>query len=94
VRLQRYPGAILCRLAESAIVNTISDVNPGASQRAQDEMESKVAKLPEQPELDRLSHVAGAREMVVRPANTVTNHTVTGRLTVSQLRYIVLLGQV
>jgi toxin ParE1/3/4 len=49
-----------------AIVDYISDDNPEAAQRLKDEIEAKVAKLPERPKLYRPGRVAGTREMVVR----------------------------
>lgn len=49
-----------------AIVNYISDDNPDAAQRLKDEIETKAAKLLEQPKLYRPGRVAGTREMVVR----------------------------
>ncbi|MDO8901390.1 MAG: type II toxin-antitoxin system RelE/ParE family toxin [Phenylobacterium sp.] len=50
-----------------AIVDYISDANPDAAQRLKDELERKVAKLPDRPRLYRPGRVAGTREMVVRP---------------------------
>lgn len=49
-----------------AIVDYISDDNPDAAQQLKDEIEIKVSKLPEYPELYRQGRVAGTREMVVR----------------------------
>ena len=50
-----------------AIVDYISDDNPDAAQRLKDEIEDKVSKLPEHPQLYRPGRVTGTREMVVRP---------------------------
>ncbi len=49
-----------------AIVDYISDDNPDAAQRLKDEIEAKVAKLPEHPRLYRVGRIEGTREMVVR----------------------------
>jgi toxin ParE1/3/4 len=49
-----------------AIVDYISDDNPEAAQQLKDDIEAKVAKLPEHPKLYRPGRVAGTREMVVR----------------------------
>jgi toxin ParE1/3/4 len=49
-----------------AIVDYISDDNSEAAQQLKDDIEAKVAKLPEHPELYRPGRVAGTREMVVR----------------------------
>ena len=49
-----------------AIVDYISDDNPEAAQQLKDEIEAKVARLPEHPKLYRPGRVAGTREMVVR----------------------------
>lgn len=48
------------------IVDYISDDNPDAAQRLKDDLEAKVAKLPERPRIYRVGRVAGTREMVVR----------------------------
>jgi addiction module RelE/StbE family toxin len=50
-----------------AIVNYISDDNPDAAQHLKDEIESKGARLAEQPKRFREGRVSGTREMVVRP---------------------------
>jgi toxin ParE1/3/4 len=49
-----------------AIVDYISDDNPDAAQRLKDDIETKVANLPEHPKLYRAGRVRGTREMVVR----------------------------
>ncbi len=49
-----------------AIVDYISDDNPDAAQRLKDEIERKVAALPEHPQLHRKGRVVGTREMIVR----------------------------
>lgn len=49
-----------------SIVDYISDDNPDAAQRLKDDIESKVAALPEHPHLYRAGRVGGTREMVVR----------------------------
>ena len=48
-----------------AIVDYISDDNPDAAQRLKDDIEAKVAMLPEHPKLYRAGRVPGTREMVV-----------------------------
>ena len=48
-----------------AIVDTISDDNPAAAQALKDEIEAKVSRLPDHPQLYRAGRVAGTREMVV-----------------------------
>jgi toxin ParE1/3/4 len=50
-----------------AIFDYIADDNPDAAQRLKDEIEVKVAKLPDHPKLHRPGRVAGTREIVVRP---------------------------
>ena len=50
-----------------AIVDYISDDNPDAAQRLKDEIEDKVSKLRERPQLYRSGRVTGTREMLVRP---------------------------
>lgn len=50
-----------------AIIDYISDDNPGAAQAFKDEIEDKVSRLPETPRLYRVGRVNGTREMVVRP---------------------------
>ena len=50
-----------------AIIDYISDDNPTATLALQDEIETKVARLPQNPRLYRLGRVEGTREMVVRP---------------------------
>ena len=49
-----------------AIIDYISDDNPDAAQRLKDEIETKVAKLPEHPKRHRAGRVPGTREMLVR----------------------------
>lgn len=49
-----------------AIIDYISDDNPDAAQRLKDDIERKVAALPEHPKLYRHGRVSGTREMVVR----------------------------
>ncbi len=49
-----------------AIVDYISDDNPDAAQRLQDEIEAKVVRLAEHPKRCREGRVLGTREMVVR----------------------------
>ena len=48
------------------IVDYISDDNPDVAPQLKDDIEAKVAKLPEHPKLYRPGRVAGTREMVVR----------------------------
>lgn len=54
-----------------AIVDYISDDNPEAAQRLKDDLEAKVARLPQHPELYRAGRVPGTREMVVRSSYVV-----------------------
>jgi toxin ParE1/3/4 len=49
-----------------AIVDYISDDNPEAAQQLKDDIEAKVARLPEHPKLYWPGRVAGTREMVIR----------------------------
>jgi toxin ParE1/3/4 len=46
-------------------ITYISDENPDAAQRLKDDIEAKVANLPEHPKLYRAGRVRGMREMVV-----------------------------
>lgn len=57
-----------------AIVDYISDDNPDAAQRLKDDIEAKVASLPDHPKLYRAGRVEGTREMVVR-SNYVVVYT-------------------
>lgn len=50
-----------------AIINYISDDNPNAAQSLKDDIEGKVSKLPNHPQMYRAGRVSGTREMVVRP---------------------------
>ncbi len=54
-----------------AIVDYIADDNPAAAQALKDEIETKVARLPNHPKLYRAGRVAGTREMIVRGAYVV-----------------------
>ena len=47
------------------IVDYISDDNPDAAQRVKDDIEAKVAKLPEFPKIGRPGRIEGTRELVV-----------------------------
>jgi len=49
-----------------SIVDYISDDNPDAAQRLKDDIDAKVAILPEHPKLYRAGRMPGTREMVVR----------------------------
>lgn len=49
-----------------AIVAYIADDNPGAAQQLKDDIEAKVAALPDHPDMYRVGRVANTREMVVR----------------------------
>lgn len=49
------------------IVDYISDESPSAALALLDEIERKVATLPEQPRRCRPGRVPGTRELVVRP---------------------------
>ena len=48
------------------IVDYISDDNPDVAPQLKDDIEAKVAMLPEHPKLYRPGRVAGTREMIVR----------------------------
>jgi len=51
----------------AGLVDYIADDNPDAAQELKDEIESKVAQLPEHPKLYKPSlRVKGMREMIVR----------------------------
>ncbi|MEK9495562.1 type II toxin-antitoxin system RelE/ParE family toxin [Photorhabdus sp. P32] len=62
------------------IIDYISDDNPHVAQQLKNEIENKVATLPEHPQLYRLGRIPGTREMVVRSNYVVvyseTTHTV------------------
>lgn len=49
-----------------AIVDYIADDSPVAAQALKDDIEAKVAALPDHPKLYRAGRVEGTREMVVR----------------------------
>jgi len=57
-----------------AIVDYISDDNPGAAQMLKDDIEAKAARLPEHPTLYRVGRIEGTREMVIR-ANYIVVYT-------------------
>jgi toxin ParE1/3/4 len=57
-----------------SIVDYISDDNPDPAQRLKDDIEAKVANLPEHPKLYSAGRVHGTREMVVR-SNYVVVYT-------------------
>lgn len=50
-----------------AIVDYISDDNPDAALTLMQEVQDKVAQLPDHPKRCRLGRVKGTRELVVRP---------------------------
>lgn len=54
-----------------AIIDYIADDNPDAAQRLKDDLEARIARLPEHPELYRAGRVPGTREMVVRSSYVV-----------------------
>jgi len=56
----------LARADLLAIVDYISDDNPDAAQRIKEDIEAKVAKLPDFPQLYRNGRIEGTREMLVR----------------------------
>src|SRR3546814_2220248 len=56
----------LARADLLAIVDYISDDNPDAAQRVKENIEAKVAKLPDIPQLYRNGRIQGTREMLVR----------------------------
>ena len=62
-----------------AIVDTISDDDPDAAQRPEDENESKVSRLPEHAKLHRVGRVVGTREMLVRPNYVVISRKLRAR---------------
>jgi len=47
-----------------AIVDYISDDNPDAAQRVKDDIENKVEKLPDFPQMGRPGRIEGTRELV------------------------------
>ena len=49
-----------------AIIDYISDDNPGAAQALKKDIETKVLRLPENPRLYRKGRVEGTREKIVR----------------------------
>lgn len=57
-----------------AIIEYIADDNPDAAQKLKDDIEDRVAKLPEFPKLYRAGRLPGTREMVVR-SNYVVVYT-------------------
>lgn len=62
--LEWRPAAIADLLA---IVDYIADDNPDAAQALKDEIETRAARLPQNPRAYRVGRVEGTREMVVRP---------------------------
>lgn len=56
----------LARADLLAIVDYISDDNPDAAQRVKEDIEAKVAKLPDFPQLYRNGRIQGTREMLAR----------------------------
>lgn len=62
--LEWRPAAIADLLA---IVDYIADDNPDAAQALKDEIETRAARLPQNPRAYRPGRVEGTREMVVRP---------------------------
>ena len=50
-----------------AIIDYISDDNPGAAQMLKDEIADKASSLPEHPRMYRSGRIDGTREMVVHP---------------------------
>jgi len=69
-----------------AIVDYISDHNPDAAQQLKDDIEAKVAKLPEYPRMYRAGRVEGTREMLVR-ANYIVVYS-DGAVTINILRVL------
>ncbi len=55
----------LARADLLAIVDYISDDNSDAAQRVKDDIEVKVAKLPDFPKVGRPGRIKGTRELVV-----------------------------
>jgi toxin ParE1/3/4 len=49
------------------IIDYVSDDNPNAAQALNDDIETKVANLAENPRLYKTGRVSGTREMVVLP---------------------------
>ena len=69
-----------------AIVDYIADDNPDAAQALKEDIEAKVSRLREHPQLYRTGRVAGTREMVVR-SNYIVVYTEAAR-TVRILRVL------
>lgn len=50
-----------------AIIDYISDENPRTAQLLKDEVQERIAQLPDHPRLYKSGRVEGTREMVVKP---------------------------
>lgn len=50
-----------------AIIDYISDANPQAAQCLKDEIQTRIAQLPNHPRLYKSGRVEGTREIVVKP---------------------------
>lgn len=74
----------------SAIVEHIAEDNPDAAQALKDEIEDKVARLPESPRLYRQGRVEGTREMVVRPNYIVVYAEGPGRVVILRVLHAAL----
>lgn len=57
----------LARADLMAIIDYISDDNPVAALALLEEIEGKVAQLPEHPKRCRVGRIEGTRELIVRP---------------------------
>ena len=65
-----------------AIVDYISDDNPGAALALMDEIQTKVAQLADHPKRCRPGRVAGTRELIVRPNYLVVYAETAAKVTV------------
>ena len=68
-----------------AIVDYISDDNPDAAQALKEDIEAKVLRLRENPDLYRVGRVAGTREMVVRSNYIVVYAGNSGSVTILRI---------
>lgn len=65
-----------------AIVDYISDDNPDAAQALKNEIETKTARLTDNPKIYRTGRVNGTREMVVHPNYIVVYSDNTSAVTI------------
>ncbi len=64
------------------IVDYISDHDPNAAQALKNQIETKVSRLPDHPQLYRKGRVRGTREMVIRPNYIVVYSEIAGMITI------------